>query len=104
MSFAPLIRGLLSSALLAATVAQVASAAAFPQHEPAPPGRIQISQRVERGRQFGRGGFGGGVREDTPLVQQFDRDGDGRLSSTERRAAFDYAESSGFGRGRGRGG
>lgn len=52
-----------------------------------------------RAGQFG--GFGGG-QEDVPLTAQFDADGNGRLDSTERRAARQHAETMGLNRGRGR--
>lgn len=51
---------------------------------------------------MGRGGFGG-VREKMKLVQQFDKDGDHRLNSAERKAAFEYLQKEGIGR-RGMGG
>jgi hypothetical protein len=42
----------------------------------------------------------GGVREDAPLVAQFDKDGDKRLNSAERHAALEYRKASGGGGGR----
>ena len=37
---------------------------------------------------FGPGGFGGPAGQKRKLVQQFDKDGDGRLNATERKAAL----------------
>lgn len=47
------------------------------------------------------GGFGG-VQSERPLVAQFDKDGDKRLNAAERKAAFDFVQSEGGGRGFGR--
>src|SRR4051794_12345222 len=45
---------------------------------------------------FGAGGPGRGrggiVREKTPVLKQFDKDGDGRLNATERKAARAYLQ------------
>jgi spore coat protein CotH len=52
----------------------------------------------------GRGGFGGpGVGQDRAVLDQFDRDGNGRLDAEERRAAREtLGTQGGFGRGGGR--
>jgi hypothetical protein len=52
------------------------------------------------GRPGGPGGFGG-VQEKRKLVEQFDKDGDGRLNAAERAAAFDFLQKQPAG-GRGR--
>ena len=50
------------------------------------------AQRPDGPRPDGDGGFGPppGMREDTKLVKQFDKDGDKRLNATERRAAREF--------------
>ncbi|MBM3839257.1 MAG: spore coat protein CotH [Verrucomicrobia bacterium] len=53
----------------------------------------------------GRGGFGGMVRQETKLVKQFDKDGNGRLDAAERKAAREFLQREGVaGRGGRRGG
>jgi len=66
-------------------------------------GHPRYTSRPDPGerRQFQRGGFGPGPQEDVRLVAKFDRDGDKRLNTDERRAAREYAESLGLSRGRG---
>ncbi len=59
------------------------------------------------GRGFGGRGPGGmgGVQEETKLVKQFDKDGDGYLNAAERKAALEFqAKNGGGGRGGRRGG
>ena len=62
--------------------------------EGAPPGRDGAPARGARPnsggpRPFGPGGMGA-MQQHTALVRQFDKDGDGRLNSVERKAARDF--------------
>ncbi len=50
---------------------------------------LAASASAQRPGGGGRGGFGG-VRTEAKLVQQLDKDGDGRLNAAERRAALAY--------------
>src|SRR5688572_10844195 len=52
--------------------------------------RAQFPDRPPDGDRRGPGP--GGVREDTTLVKQFDKDGDKRLNATERQAAGEFLE------------
>jgi hypothetical protein len=98
-------RLLAACTLLTAALVQGASVAAHrPQPLAAGGFRPVNGDRPMRGRQSGGGfggGFGGGVRADVPLTKQFDTDGNGWLNASERKAARDYAEANGIGRGRG---
>lgn len=44
------------------------------------------------GRGGGPGGFGGPMTQKTKLVKQFDKDGDGRLNASERKAAREFLQ------------
>src|SRR5947207_763223 len=49
---------------------------------------------------FGPGGFGGPTgQQQRKLVKQFDKDGDGRLNTEERKAAREFLKKQGGGRG-----
>src|SRR5262245_55648098 len=66
------------------------------------PRAFQVGQSRVSARQFPGGGFGG-PQQPQALVERFDKDGDKRLNSVERRAAREFVESTGRGR-PGRGG
>ena len=51
---------------------------------------------------LGRGGPGGGIPQDRPILAQFDKDGDKRLNADERREARTWIDANPVGRGRGR--
>jgi len=100
-------RFLWSLVVVGGSVVQLASAAPHRFAPSVPNGRPRnlgarsaAEEAGARGRQFG-GGRGGGVREDVPLTEQFDVNKDGWLNPTERRAAREFAETSGLNRGRG---
>jgi hypothetical protein len=85
---------------LALACATFSSAQETPPAAPLAPPRFDRPPPFDPGRP--PGGFGGMMREELKLVDQFDKDGDKRLSKTERQAARDHLKEQpreGFGRG-----
>jgi len=90
-------------ALVAAIGVGYFGAAAVPRMARAYERRSGVPQVADGGTQrarlgqggpggFGGFGFGGGVRQDTPVLDRFDKNGDGWLNADERRAAREYLD------------
>jgi hypothetical protein len=92
------------AASIAVLASQDAGTALYGRVVPPEPPALGLSERadgMQRGRpgRLRQGGFGFGAQQELTLVPQFDKDGDGRLNTEERRAAREYL-GAGFRRGR----
>src|SRR3712207_6822969 len=71
---------------------------------PTAPGQPEKEDPADKKDRPPFGGFGGPMGQTRKLVKQFDKDGDGRLNTEERKAAREFLKKEPRGGGRGPGG